>query len=76
MWNRNWINGVGMSPCYGCGDRQEGCHGSCELYKGWRETVEEIKAVRILKARSDPGVSMARIKASRKRAVDKVRGRF
>lgn len=25
-----------QSPCYGCGDRQIGCHAECEKYRSFR----------------------------------------
>lgn len=35
------------SPCKGCKERTETCHGSCELYKAWKaEYGEYIKAVK------------------------------
>ena len=33
------------APCKGCTDRKQGCHGQCEHYKAFRETMDErIKA--------------------------------
>lgn len=33
------------SPCYGCTERHEACHGSCERYKEWQAPfLEEQKA--------------------------------
>lgn len=26
-----------QSPCQGCGERGEGCHGSCERFRAYRE---------------------------------------
>lgn len=28
------------SPCYGCGKRHSGCHGSCAAYISWSTTRE------------------------------------
>ena len=32
------------SPCFKCGNRRVGCHGSCEAYKTWREGYDVEKA--------------------------------
>lgn len=36
-------------PCHGCGDRQIGCHGSCEKYKKFVEDLHEKKNIAFLK---------------------------
>lgn len=28
-------------PCKNCGDREVGCHGSCEAYRSWRAHMDE-----------------------------------
>lgn len=28
------------NPCYGCGDRKEGCHAKCGRYAAWVEINE------------------------------------
>lgn len=30
------------TPCYGCEDRQVGCHGSCKLYFAFKKRLDEI----------------------------------
>lgn len=41
---------MGKAPCYGCGKRAQGCHGSCEEYGAFREKIEKIKAEKYKKA--------------------------
>lgn len=36
-------------PCYGCEDRKQGCHGSCERYKKWSAELSEQKQLKIKK---------------------------
>lgn len=31
-------------PCMGCEDRRAGCHGGCEAYKAYKDTVQEMSA--------------------------------
>lgn len=28
-------------PCYGCHERDAGCHGKCNRYKDWRKELDE-----------------------------------
>lgn len=35
---------VPASPCFGCGERQAGCHGTCERYRAWADLNAEDKA--------------------------------
>jgi len=34
---------MGKAPCYECGKRTQGCHGSCEEYGAFREKIDKIK---------------------------------
>ncbi len=34
------------SECYGCTERHLGCHATCESYKKFRETMDEINEAR------------------------------
>lgn len=36
----------GSSPCYGCRDRSEGCHGKCDNYLQFRSDRDKDIAVR------------------------------
>lgn len=31
-------------PCKGCQDRYVGCHGQCDMYKGWRAEYDRVHA--------------------------------
>lgn len=35
---------VPASPCFGCGERQAGCHGTCERYRTWTALNDRDKA--------------------------------
>ena len=72
MWNSNHIK----VPCRGCADRTPGCHGGCERYGEFRRQVEHVNHEIVMLKRGDPGLSEARLKASRERAMSKKRGRF
>ena len=44
---------MNKNPCWKCGNRCVGCHGSCELYGEWRKEYElNANAVRESKART------------------------
>lgn len=44
---------MNKNPCWKCGNRCVGCHGSCELYGEWRKEYElNANAVRESKARA------------------------
>ena len=34
------------SPCKGCHDRHEACHGSCEQYEIWKKEVNRVNEER------------------------------
>jgi hypothetical protein len=34
------------APCYGCQDRELGCHASCEKYKAYRQDITAQKVDR------------------------------
>lgn len=34
-----------MTPCYGCLERNVGCHGRCEKYKVWETAHQEKRNV-------------------------------
>ena len=36
----------GSSPCYGCEDRSEGCHGKCDKYLSFRSDRDKDISVR------------------------------
>ena len=33
----------GKSPCYKCTERYMGCHGECEKYANYKDSVEVVK---------------------------------
>lgn len=35
-----------MSPCKGCRKRHTGCHGDCQDYMDWKETVRQVNKAR------------------------------
>ena len=35
------------SPCLGCKDRHEGCHGKCEKYLAFKKECEEARKKRL-----------------------------
>lgn len=35
-----------VSPCKGCRKRHTGCHGDCQDYMGWKETVRQVNKAR------------------------------
>lgn len=37
-----------LSPCYGCKRPQKtsGCHGSCQEFKDWKGTVDQVNKAR------------------------------
>jgi len=39
------------APCYGCGEREEGCHTECGRYSKFREKCEKLREAR--KAETD-----------------------
>ena len=34
---------MNLNPCYGCEERQAGCHGDCESYKEWKAAHDQQK---------------------------------
>lgn len=36
-----------MTPCWGCGDREPGCHGKCAAYHAYRSDLEAAAAQRL-----------------------------
>jgi hypothetical protein len=34
-----------MTPCYGCLERNVGCHGSCEKYKSWEAAHQKRRKI-------------------------------
>lgn len=34
-------------PCFGCGDRKQGCHGSCDRYKAFAAQASEERERRV-----------------------------
>lgn len=41
------------NPCYGCEDRQVGCHGVCERYAAWKAEHEAEKDERYRRERPE-----------------------
>lgn len=39
------ISGISKkdNPCFECKDRKIGCHGKCNLYKNFKERLEELR---------------------------------
>jgi len=35
-----------QAPCYGCGDRQSGCHGKCQKYIDYRHKQDKQNAAK------------------------------
>ena len=35
-----------QQPCYGCEDREVGCHSKCDLYKEFREDLDKRNKIR------------------------------
>ena len=38
-----------MTPCWGCGDREPGCHGKCAAYHAYRTLLDAAAAQRLRK---------------------------
>ena len=36
-----------MTPCWGCSDREHGCHGKCAAYHAYRSDLEAAAAQRL-----------------------------
>lgn len=34
-----------MTPCYGCLERNVGCHGTCEKYKSWEAAHQKRRKI-------------------------------
>lgn len=41
------------NPCYGCEDRQVGCHGVCERYSAWKTEHDAEKDERYRRERPE-----------------------
>lgn len=35
-----------MAPCWGCEEREPGCHGKCDAFRAWREKVDRANEAR------------------------------
>lgn len=35
-----------MAPCWGCPDREPGCHDRCDAFKAWRKNVDKVNEAR------------------------------
>lgn len=38
--------GVGHAPCYGCFEREIGCHSECRRYIAWKRKVDDDRKAR------------------------------
>ena len=65
---------MSTTPCYGCPDRQMGCHGSCPAYQAFRSERDEINRLNLAKQRSVPSSAMAKT-ITRRRTKAKKHGR-
>ena len=60
-------------PCKGCGDRELGCHATCEGYKAYRAKVDAQKEA-VLKEKAIDADAVAYM-AERKRKREKGQGK-
>ena len=35
-----------MAPCWGCPDREPGCHDRCDAFHAWRKNVDKVNEAR------------------------------
>ena len=60
----NMLSRKEYSPCYGCSDREVGCHSTCESYKVYKASKDQDRETFALIARGKPdkiGVSKTKI---------------
>jgi hypothetical protein len=53
------------SPCYGCADRADGCHGKCVRYSSYRRQLEEIHRAREGDRIVEEAIGLSMIRAAR-----------
>ena len=66
---------VGSAPCYGCADREAGCHGKCDRYKEYKELHDAVRQNVIMESLGKPGVPDIRKRVYDRYALQKMKGR-